>query len=427
MAAILGMRGTGSFDSTHELPPYNYREKILREYPDGPTPLLMILGMLKNEAVRGQGNAGQFAIFEQGLPTDRWACDSTTNPETTDTRIHLDDAGAYTTTTETEPGKFFKVGHLVRSETSGEVMLVTAIDTSYKYIDVKRGVGGDGTVYTYGTDGPAAISAGDFITIIGNANMEGAGKVDSPSEDPSVVFNYIQEFRHTYGLTELAKRSGFRTGDQLANRKYDASMRHNTEMEKAFLFGKREIDTSGAQPRRMTGGLDYWLGADYMGTGSAANNYTDFSSTGLSKDGFEDAIRDIYTVPGGSQNKVGFCGNQALGIINRMGEAHNTINVEPRDKTFGLQIRTFVHAWGELKLIAHPLMTENAAWNSTMFIVDTRNIAYRYVPGNDTHLKRNVHGNDEWREEHEWRTMCGLELQHQRTHGMLEGITSFLA
>ena len=85
-----------------------------------------------------------------------------------------------------------------------------------------------------------------------------------------------------------------------------------------------------------------------------------------------------------------------------------------------------MHAWGELKLVNHPLLSEHAEWTKMMFIVDTRNIKYRYAKGRDTKFLRNRQNPGQDRVIHEFMTKCSLELQHERTHGIATGISEFI-
>src|SRR5574340_436535 len=59
---FLGMRGTGYWPAAYR--PENYRENILRLYPNGKAPLTAIMSMLKSEKV----NDPHFHWFEKGLP-----------------------------------------------------------------------------------------------------------------------------------------------------------------------------------------------------------------------------------------------------------------------------------------------------------------------------------------------------------------------
>lgn len=436
--AILGMRGTGSWGLSSNERPTNFREKILREYPNGPSPFMAILGMLKSESV----NDVKFTIFEQSFPDQIHATapaseDPTTSTEggsqsdsTTDQWIVLDDADY------TNPQYYFKPGHIVRNETTGEVMLVLsrAATATNDSIKVVRGIG-VGATYgdnsgTLGTGG--AVANGDVLTIIGSANIEGDNYPDAIAYQASERWNFIETFRTSLELTEDAQKTYFRTGDPLENLKYDAAMQHSMELEKAFLFGKRDLlscapsgsygeirptisGTGTTQDRRFMGGFNFF----------ATSNVSSFSS-GLTRTDFIDFLRPIYTVPGGSMNKIAFCGAQALGIMTQYAEDLGQIFLEPGDKTYGLQIRTLVHAWGELKLVNHPLLSEHPTWTKNMYIVDTKNVMYRYLDGCDTRYLKDRQGNGELKKVDEFVTKASLELRFPRTHGIATGIDAFV-
>lgn len=430
--AILGMRGTGSWTAGGSERPTNFREKILREYPNGPAPFMGLLGMLKSEDV----DDVKFTIFEQSFPdqiaqtapgaeavtgeTDGGAASA----NTTDQFIYLDDADY------TNPQYYFKIGHVVRNETSGELMLVIAIGTN-DCIKVVRNVGVSATYGdnsgTVGTGG--AVLNGDYLTIVGNANLEGDNYPTAIAYQPTERWNYIQTFRTALELTDDAEQTYFRTGKILDNLKYDAAMQHSMELEKAFWFGKRELLTTASsyaltptisgrtstQDHRFMGGFDFF----------ATSNVDSFSA-GLTRADFLDFLKPIYTVPGGSMDKVAFCGATALGIMTQYAEDLGQIFLEPSDKTYGLQIRTLVHAWGELKLVNHPLFSEHPVWTKNMRIVDTKNVMYRFLRGRDTRYLTDRQGKGEDKKVNEFMTKCSLELRHPRTHGVATGIDAFV-
>jgi hypothetical protein len=432
--AILGMRGSGSFSESER--PTNFREKIFREYPNGPAVFLMILGMLKSEGV----NDTKFTIFEQSFPDQVHNGPAAGNVSqdvpggggtpsaggagstATDTVIYLG------TVKYTAPSNFFKVGHLVRNETTGEVMAVIGKDSTLAGVslEVVRGVGFSAT---YG-DGSGAVGTGllidndDTFTIIGSFHPEGSNYPLAVHYQPTERWNFIETFRTSLELTDDAMQTYYRTGKILDNAKYDAAMMHSMEMEKAFLWGKRErLDTTYAdlvgrsttQPQRSMGGLDFFI------------NHKQSFSGGLTAVDFLDFLEPIYTIPGGSQNKVAFCGSRVLGVMTQYAESLGQIFLEPGDKTYGLQIRTLIHAWGELKLVNHPLMSEHPIWTNNMFIIDTKNVMYRYLDGRDTRFLKDRQGNGEDKVVHEFMTKCSLELRHPRTHGIATDITNFVA
>jgi len=436
--AILGMRGPGSFTLGGSERPTNFREKILREYPNGPAPFMAILGMLKSEDCDDM----KFTIFEQSFPDQVHATvptgeEPTTSTDggsqsasTTDQWIVLDDADY------TNPQYYFKPGHIVRNETTGEVMLVLArtATAANDSIKVVRGIG-VGATYgdnsgTIGTGG--AVANGDVLTIIGNATIDGDNYPEAIAYQPTTKWNFLEIFRTSLELTESATKTYFRTGKLAENLKYDAAMMHSMELEKAFIFGKRDLlsaapsgsygelsptiyGRTSTQDRTFTGGLNFF----------ATSNVGSFSS-GLTRNGLMDFLRPIYTVPGGSQNKIAFCGAQALGIFSQYAEDLGQIFLEPKDQTYGLQIRTLVHAWGELKLVNHPLLSEHSVWTKNCYIVDTSNVMYRFLNGLDTRYLKNRQGNGELKTVDEFVTYAGLELRHNRTHGIATGIDAFV-
>lgn len=411
MAAILGMKGTGDFSTSER--PTNFREKILREYPDGPAPLMMLLGMLKSE----QTDDTKFTIFEQGLPDQVHTISSTANGAAAASHVEF----VLSTTTHTNPAYYFKVGHICYCETNGEVVLVVGKKAGAENttLVVQRDIG---TSATYGNSTTVAADvAASTITIIGSAHEEGADYPDSVMLAPETSWNFIETFRTSMTLTDDAAQTYYRTGNIEENAKFDCAMQHSMEQEKAFFFGKRERITGSIEtkPQRFTGGIKFFIDA-------ASTSNTLDASAGLSRNTFLDFLRPIYTVPGGSQNKIAFCGATALGVMTQYAEDLGQIFLEPKDKTYGLQIRTLVHAWGELKLVNHQLFSEHSTWTKSMFVIDTRNIMYRYLRGRDTRFLRNRQGNGEDRVVHEFMTKAGLELRHARTHGYATGIDTFI-
>ena len=428
--AILNMRGTGSWGLSNNARPTNFREKILREYPNGPAPFMAILGMLKSEDV----NDVKFTIFEQSIPDQVHAVapgseDVTTSTDggsesdnTTDEWIVLDDADY------TNPQYYFKPGHLVRNETSGEVMLVLAraATASSDSIKVVRAIGVDATYGdNSGTRGTgSAVLNGDVLTIIGNATVEGANYPEAINYQQSERWNFIETFRTSLDLTDDAEQTFLRTGKALENLKYDCAMQHSMELEKAFLFGKRDLISTSltdmasrttSQDRRFMGGFSFF----------ADQNVTSFSS-GLTRNDYIDFLRPIYTVPHGSGDKIAFMGAQALGIMTQYAEDLGQIFLEPGDKTYGLQIRTLVHAWGELKMVNHPLLSEHSVWTKNQYIVDTKNVMYRYLQGRDTRYLKDRQSPGEDKKVDEFITKASLELRFPRTHGIATGIDAFV-
>ena len=415
MAAILGMKGTGDF-STSEMPT-SFREKILYEYPEGPAPLLMLLGMLKSEQV----DSSKFTIFEQGLPQQEFYITATANGGTAAQHVEFT-LSTTAPVTNSAPANSIKPGHILEVYTTGEIVLCTGKKSGSEstIITVVRDVG---TSSTYGNNTPVATNVASMkMTIVGSAHEEGSDYPESVMLGPTEEWNYIETFRTSLTLTDDAAQEYYRTGNIEEQSKFNCAMQHSMEQEKAFWFGKRELLTGSVeqQPMRFTGGYKFFIDK------APVSNKIDFSATGLSRNAFLNFLRPIYTVPGGSSNKIAFCGATALGVFTQYAEDLGQIFLEPKDKTYGLQIKTLIHAWGELKLVNHPLFSEHTEWTKAACIIDTRNVMYRFLRGRDTRFLRNRQGNGEDRVVHEYMTKAGLELRHPRTHGYALGIETFV-
>jgi len=186
--AILGMRGLGDFSDAER--PTNFREALLREYPQGGAVFTMILGMLKNEAV----DDVKYTIFEQGLPQQEFVIESASggSDNSDDTTFVLDDSSPVV---NDYPANSWKPGMLGRIESTNEIFYVSAVSPPDD-LTVIRGIGNSGTGIIF-TDGAAC-------SIIGPCDKEGADTPSAISYDPSTRYNYIQTFRTALTLTDDA-------------------------------------------------------------------------------------------------------------------------------------------------------------------------------------------------------------------------------
>ena len=429
--AVAGMRGTGSFTAQER--PTNFLEKILREYPDGPSPLMMVLGMLKSRAV----DDPKYNIFEQGLPDQIHVLASTAAYAGEAAAAHrtwvLSTTPGSPYTNYTAPTKFFKAGHLVQVTSTGEVVYVSEV-VDGTTLRVVRDVGSSATYGDSGNAFASDLSAGSVeITIVGSAHEEGADTPSSIMYSPHEKWNYIETFRTSLSLTDDAAQTYYRTGNINQNTKFDCAMQHSMEMEKAFIWGRREridqlspVTLGDGEAMRATGGAKFWI--DYEAPTHYLDGANDLSvANTLTRDELLTFLEPIYTVPGGSQNKIALCGSTFLGVITKYAEELGQIFLEPKDMTYGLQIKTLQHAWGDLRFINHPLFSEHPSWRGAALILDTRNINYCYLRGRDTRFLRERQGNGEDRVTHEFMTKCGFELRHARTHGYITGVTAFSA
>lgn len=389
MAAVLGLRGTGSFE-TNVVRPKNWREGILLLFPNASAPLTALMSKLGEEAV----DDPEFNWFEKGLPAQTLTM-AGAQATTTDTVLLLTAAAGM--------NKRVKPGHVLLNTATSEIVWVVDSSTTDQ-ITVDRAQGS--VVAT-------AIGASDVWLVIGSANQEGAQVGESVSYDPSRVTNYTQIFRNVLNITNtaIATRIRYADGQYLKEARRETLEEHSIEMERAFLFGNAKEDTSGEQPVRTTGGL----------TNFVTTNVTDFGGP-TSIDDFEDFLENVFE--DGSSDKLALVGNRALNTLNKVARNNYTISATPESTTYGMKMTQWVTPYGVLQIKQHPLLSKDG-FEDWGFVIDTAKLKYRYLRGRDTQYRENVQNPGDDATKNEFLTECGLEINHQTAHGIFKNATSF--
>lgn len=389
--AVLGMRGSGSWSADER--PKNYREMVLYLYPNDKAPLMSFLSKLSEEAV----DDPEFKVFVKGLPSQRALNEDGYNNSDNPLTMHLKTADDY---------KMFKAGHVVINERTLEVMWVTASATG-------GGTGGQLTL-TRAIGGASMVAglADDGILVIGSRHPEGADVPGAIMYDPTVVSNYCQIFRNSLDQTNTARATRLRTGDQVKNAQKECMLLHHIEMEKAFMFGMgHEATGSNNQPERGTKGLLKFI----------TSNIKDYSA-GLDIDTWENDLESIFRY--GSNQKLFLGGARAINVINKLARINGHIELVPGAETFGMSIMRYQTPFGELMLKIHPLMSENATFNSWAFIIDTGQLRYRFLKGRDTMYLKNRQSPGLDAVKDEYLTEAGLECRFQETHAVLKNMSA---
>lgn len=382
--AVLGMRGSGSYASPDERPK-NYREMILLLYPNAKAPLTAMLSKLKDEDT----DDASFKIFTKDVPAQ--VSNATASFTSGATSITVGD------------GTIYKVGHAILDVLTLEVMWVTGVAGAV--LTVARGKG---------TSAFASSGSADPLLIVGSHHEEGAGVPTAIAYNPSVVENFTQIFRNSLNITNTAKMTRLRTGDAIAEARRESLELHAIEMEKAFLFGAKLEDTGGSQPNRTTGGLNSFL----------STNVQDFAGS-VTIDSWENFLEAAFRY--GSSEKLCLLGGRALNVLNKIARAYGTVNITPQAETYGMYMLTWITPFGVLQLKLHPLLSIDSTFTSWGFIIDPAHIVYRYLKGRDTQYLENRQAPGDDAQIDEWLGECGLELQHEKVHGVFKNASAFAA
>jgi len=388
---VLGMRGSGSFTVTGQRPE-NWRQMILRLYPNGSAPLTAILSMLKSEPT----DDPIFHWFEKDLPDERVFINNAAGYTATDTVLKVDDGNG------NGLARICPRGVVLMHESSEEIMWVTQDPTDDDTIYVARGMG---------EVAAGSLSDDDALYIIGSAYEQGAGVPTAVGYDPVEKRNYCQIERVPLALTRTAMRTRLRTGDSYEQAKLEALDIVAMRMEKALIFGQMKSSTVNGKLKMTTRGIRRWL---------TTNVFTPSGGI-LTEDLWDGYLKDIFRY--GSANKIAFCGATFLNALNGLVKSKATINVVPGDDSYGMALQEYITPFGVLYLKLHPLFTIHPVYTKDCLVVDLNNIVWRYIDDLQFLKYRQDPGEDGRKDE--FLVEHGLELRHEKTHALIKGVTTY--
>lgn len=420
------MRGNGDWVANQR--PENWRQMVLRLYPNGTAPLTAILSMIGSEAT----DDPVFHWWTKSLPTQggdvAGVYTDTGLSSAATTAGFAKDSVLYINVAEAVADEF-REGHTA--------MVQKGSDHNYAYVGkivdvVKNGSSSylafklrEASSTTY------PITSTDTIDVVGNSNPEGGTMPSSLSYNPVEYYNYTQIFRTSLAITDTARQTRLRTDEAYAEAKREALELHAMEMEKAFLFGVRDSSTgANGHPERMTFGARKFIldnAADNVSNYQTAPGYGSVAWTNA--DGGEKWLMEQLEIifRKGGNEKLALIGNLALLGLNRLAQTSADVNITPTTVAYGIRVLEWITPFGTLFLKTHPLMSHRPALRRDMLILEPQNLRYRYVRNRDTRFisdprdNRNTNNSKDGTEE-EYITEAGLEFHHPETMGYLSGL-----
>lgn len=380
---VAGQRSTGNI--AEGILEIDMRSEIMELEPDS-SPLLILSKQANPEAAINP----KFQWFEDRLNarfdtiTTEVASGATSATATTETMWAADDLAINTRTKE--------------------VVRVTA--RSGATLTLLRGVGSTA----------AAIKTTDELLRIGSAAEEGALDKPARSRNPSEVSNYTQIFREPIEATGTAlatrNRTKPRDWDRASNH---AGIETAKDIEYAAMLGRPSLNTSGTNPRRTTGGFDYY----------ATQNITDVGGE-MTEIEFWNALTPCFRY--GSPKKALICSTSFVSIITGYPRSKVIVSQPDTSLTYGIHIVQMITPLGKvLNIIAHYLM-EGTELSKQGWIVDLANVGYKYLNGDegnrDTHIRPEIQSPGQDGKKDEYLTECGFEYAQALTHGKIVNATS---
>ena len=446
MGAFLGMRGTGDWVTDQR--PKNWREMLLRLYPNGDMPITGILSKMKSEKV----DDPEFNWWTKKFPEQAGAITGIY----TDTSLSAAYSASYPSAAEGAPAgttiyvklaeataKEFRLGHQVLLRCASDPYVdvnckVTAAPTlngASSYLTCKTLEDDDNSYDTFGAS-CHNLSDADRIMVIGNINAEGAAMPSSVVYDPVKYHNYTQIFRTSLSITRTARKTRLRGPMAYQEAKREALEIHGVEQEKAFIWGIPTETNGGASggssyPERTTGGIIDFVRTNVPANFNSYDLNSDYSSkswtaTGGGESWLNAMLEQLFRF--GTGDRLGVCGSGVLLAIQELVRGGAHLNITPMVTSYGLKVVEWVTPFGIVYLKLHPLMSQEPSTRKKLILLEMKNLNFRYIddtvfygegergeaaPG--TNYQRLDATNEEFL------TEAGLELHHPDTFMILDG------
>jgi hypothetical protein len=374
---FLGMRGTGDWVTNQR--PENWRQQILKLYPNGMAPLTAILSMMSSKKV----DDAHFHWWTQAMGDVTGAV----NGVYTIADLSVPYAGGGVTGDTLFVQVLTTLANRIRQ--GHQILLRDAsdwrVDVNGKITEVHRG-----TTYSVlavrllendDNSPDHDLSNCDTLKIIGNINPEGGEMPDAIALNPVEVYNYTQIFRTPLSMTRTAFNTNLRTPNDYQKAKAECLENHSWEIELAFLFGIRTINIGdNGKPERTTMGNvnfirqympancdDYTLNPVYAGQTWAAGGEVWFKAI----------LEQIFRY--GSNEKLALVGSGVLLGIDALAMTGGQVNLAPGQKDYGLEITTWRTSFGTIHMKTHPLFSFDATTRNMMLIIEPRELEYEYI------------------------------------------------
>lgn len=248
---------------------------------------------------------------------------------------------------------------VLMNEMSAEYMLVTSIAADGRTVNVIRGFAGTT---------PATIDIDDTIQSIGSAYAEGSDRPEPVSQKGEERTNYVQIFKNGWAITGTASTIEYLTGSQLAENKQQCFGYHAEDIERAMMWGRKSVTTLNGKQLRTTNGIIPQI-EQYGGTVESANSGG--TPGDLSMWDLQDFMATIFNrnAKGMPNERIALGGSKVLQMVQRMVMLDSAYNISQGETAYGINVTTIVGFNGKLKLLTHPMMVENALWNSQLLVV----------------------------------------------------------
>lgn len=454
MSTILGLM-TAEQISTYR--PKNIRRSVFYMYPNGASPLVGLLSLMKDEVT----NDPEFKWWEKRMVEQRttMAYISGTNPfySSVDSSFAVWTAAA-ADFAGTQGSQFglkvaaggtaqLRVGHILKfliidtaaaqQEMQGIVTYVDATNDRIAFVSTMA------PTASIDYDG---ATTGFEVLVIGTSQAEGGSSVSSSAglstlevyNTPVQPANYCQIMTANWQITGTAGKTSawFDTRGVDPDLAKESSVNYSRYMEYCFIFGnKYERVVSATNVQRFTGGILYFLrlwevGSTYGNTAATADTddtkrIIENTSGVLSRKTYNKYLERVFRSNRNKNNELlCLCGNGFLNTLAEMYAGAQTFTAQmPSKDNYGMQVVGHMTSFGQVWYKTHKLFNLNSTLRFNGLFTDISCLKYRNMSGRDTTLRKNLQPNNADYVEDGWLSESGLEVNSPESHLYLKNVT----
>lgn len=326
-------------------------------------------------------------------------------------------SGGTTTSVVVADGSFYVPNTILQVEETGEhIFVVSAVGNT---LTVLRGLAGTTIV---------SVNNTMHVQKIGNGFEEASSAPTPVTQQGAPRLNFVQIFRNGWAISGTAKAVKFTTGSKLAYNKQMCASYHAEDIERSFIWGRKAMTTLNGKQFRLTDGI---LTQIETYGGVVATAATGSNAGDLSRGDLEDWIQSLYSynIKGQANERIAFCGNKALAVVNRMAWLDGSMQFTQGETKLGIKINEVMTPYGTLKLMTHALMNENPVWSHEIYAIHPGAVKKRMLrdtfPENWDKHGNGVAGKDA--DEGAMTTEGGIQVGGAKTMGIYRNIQKAVA
>lgn len=380
---ITGVRTTFNINQDRRV--IDIGDSIALLEPDS-NPFTLILRKLgKQKAVNTE-----FGWLEDELAARSDKINNPTGYGPTDTELVVDNA------------VFFKPNQIVKVPSTGEEMLVTAVNEDTNTITVIRG---------YGTTAAGNLPDNTDLLILGTAFKENDTEGVIKTTKTVKLTNYTQIFKTPFGISRTQSQTEQYGEKDLPYLRRKMAIEHAVDIERTFLFGEKKEDVENS--RRKTAGVLSFIQTNVVVDSDGILTETEFLD-------FLERVYHYNRIAKGSSKITLFASSLIVKAINFWAKGH--LQVPNKSETYGISVIQYVHPFGSpLNIINHPLLS--GPYSGYAIALNMELLKMRVIQ--DTILKTNIQPPNQDGIEEMYLTEAGLQMMQEKRVGLLKGVTGY--